>query len=121
MPANDRLLVLLRHGQSDWNLKNLFTGWKDVDLSPQGVEEARAAGRRLKARGLAFDLAFTSALMRAQHTLKLALDELGQPNLPTQPRSGAQRARLRRSLGPQQGRCAPALGRGAGAGLAAQL
>ncbi|MGA2794284.1 MAG: 2,3-bisphosphoglycerate-dependent phosphoglycerate mutase [Roseiarcus sp.] len=83
MPANDRLLVLLRHGQSDWNLKNLFTGWKDIDLSPQGVEEARAAGRRLKAHGLSFDLAFTSALVRAQHTLKLVLDELGQPNLPT--------------------------------------
>ena len=83
MPANDRLLVLLRHGQSDWNLKNLFTGWKDIDLSPQGVEEARAAGRRLKAHGLSFDLAFTSALIRAQHTLKLVLDELGQPGLPT--------------------------------------
>jgi 2,3-bisphosphoglycerate-dependent phosphoglycerate mutase len=83
MPANDRLLVLLRHGQSDWNLKNLFTGWKDIDLSPQGVEEAHEAGRRLKAHGLSFDLAFTSALIRAQNTLKLVLDELGQPNLPT--------------------------------------
>jgi 2,3-bisphosphoglycerate-dependent phosphoglycerate mutase len=83
MPANDRLLVLLRHGQSEWNLKNLFTGWKDVDLSPQGVEEARAAGRRLKAKDLSFDVCFTSALIRAQHTLKLVLDELGQPNLPT--------------------------------------
>jgi 2,3-bisphosphoglycerate-dependent phosphoglycerate mutase len=83
MPANDRLLVLLRHGQSDWNLKNLFTGWKDIDLSPQGVEEAHEAGRRLKAKGLSFDFAFTSALIRAQNTLKLVLDELGQPNLPT--------------------------------------
>jgi len=83
MPANDHLLVLLRHGQSDWNLKNLFTGWKDIDLSPQGVEEAHEAGRRLKAHGLSFDLAFTSALIRAQNTLKLVLDELGQPNLPT--------------------------------------
>jgi 2,3-bisphosphoglycerate-dependent phosphoglycerate mutase len=82
MSADDRLLVLLRHGQSDWNLKNLFTGWRDIDLSPQGVEEARAAGRRLKAHGLAFDETFTSALVRAQHTLKLALEELGQPNLP---------------------------------------
>ena len=82
MPANDRLLVLLRHGQSDWNLKNLFTGWKDIDLSPQGVEEARAAGRRLKARNLSFDFCFTSALIRARHTLKLVLDELGQPDLP---------------------------------------
>ena len=55
------LLVLLRHGQSEWNLKNLFTGWKDPDLTPLGVEEAKAAGQRLKARGLAFDLCFTSA------------------------------------------------------------
>jgi 2,3-bisphosphoglycerate-dependent phosphoglycerate mutase len=83
MPTNDRLLVLVRHGQSDWNLKNLFTGWKDPDLSPKGIEEADAAGRRLKAQGLTFDLAFTSALIRAQNTLKLVLDELGQQNLPT--------------------------------------
>ena len=83
MSSNDRLLVLVRHGQSDWNLKNLFTGWKDPDLSPKGVDEATAAGRRLKAQNLAFDLAFTSALTRAQHTLTLILDELGQPDLPT--------------------------------------
>jgi 2,3-bisphosphoglycerate-dependent phosphoglycerate mutase len=83
MPTSDRLLVLVRHGQSEWNLKNLFTGWKDVDLSPKGVDEAREAGRRLKARGLAFDVCFTSALIRAQHTLKLVLDELSQPGLPT--------------------------------------
>jgi 2,3-bisphosphoglycerate-dependent phosphoglycerate mutase len=80
--SDDRLLVLLRHGQSDWNLKNLFTGWKDPDLSPAGVEEAKAAGRRLKARGLSFDVAFTSALTRAQHTLALTLAELGQTGLP---------------------------------------
>lgn len=83
MPSADRLLVLVRHGQSDWNLKNLFTGWKDPDLSPKGVEEARDAGRRLKAQGLSFDVAFTSALVRAQNTLKLVLEELGQPGLPT--------------------------------------
>jgi len=82
MPQSDRLLVLLRHGQSDWNLKNLFTGWKDPDLTPLGIEEAKAAGRRLKARGLAFDVAFTSALTRAQHTLALTLGELGQTGLP---------------------------------------
>ena len=82
MPQSDRLLVLLRHGQSDWNLKNLFTGWKDPDLTPLGIEEAKAAGRRLKARGLAFDFAFTSALTRAQHTLALTLGELGQTGLP---------------------------------------
>lgn len=82
MPQSDRLLVLLRHGQSDWNLKNLFTGWKDPDLTPLGVEEAKEAGRRLKARGLSFDVAFTSALTRAQHTLALTLAELGQTGLP---------------------------------------
>ena len=75
-------LVLVRHGQSEWNLKNLFTGWKDVELSPKGIEEAKAAGQRLKARGLKFDVSFTSALVRAQHTLKLILGELGQAGLP---------------------------------------
>ena len=79
----DRLLVLVRHGQSDWNLRNLFTGWKDPDLTPKGVEEAKAAGQRLKAMGLSFDTAYTSALTRAQHTLTLVLDELGQPGLET--------------------------------------
>src|SRR6202041_1417504 len=78
----DRLLVLLRHGQSEWNLENLFTGWRDVDLSPTGVEEAKAAGRRMKAHGIAFDLVFTSALIRAQRTLSLALAEMGQTGLP---------------------------------------
>ena len=78
----DRTLVLIRHGQSDWNLKNLFTGWKDPDLSPQGVEEARAAGRALK--GVApFDVAFTSALTRAQHTCRVVLGEVGQETLET--------------------------------------
>ena len=79
----DRLLVLVRHGQSDWNLKNLFTGWKDPDLTELGVAEAHAAGQKLKARGLGFDKAYTSVLVRAQHTLRLILDELGQPELPT--------------------------------------
>ena len=75
-------LVLVRHGQSEWNLKNLFTGWKDPDLSPKGVEEATAAGQRLKAKGLKFDVCFTSALTRAQHTLDIMLTELGQTGLP---------------------------------------
>jgi 2,3-bisphosphoglycerate-dependent phosphoglycerate mutase len=79
---SDRLLVLVRHGQSEWNLKNLFTGWKDPDLSEQGVAEAQDAGRALKAQGLVFDIAFTSVLKRAQHTLDLALKELGQSGLP---------------------------------------
>jgi 2,3-bisphosphoglycerate-dependent phosphoglycerate mutase len=77
----ERLLVLVRHGQSEWNLKNMFTGWRDVDLSPVGVEEARNAGRKLKERGFRFDDAFTSALVRAQNTLKLMLEELGQGEL----------------------------------------
>ena len=81
---SDRLLVLVRHGQSDWNLKNLFTGWKDPDLTEQGIAEAKTAGRKLKEQGLSFDLAFTSDLTRAQHTLKLMLAEIGQTGLPTQ-------------------------------------
>jgi 2,3-bisphosphoglycerate-dependent phosphoglycerate mutase len=79
----ERLLVLVRHGQSDWNLKNLFTGWKDPDLSPQGVAEAKTAGARLKARAMRFDLAFTSALVRAQSTLRLMLEVLQQQDLET--------------------------------------
>ncbi|MBI4273533.1 MAG: 2,3-bisphosphoglycerate-dependent phosphoglycerate mutase [Rhizobiales bacterium] len=78
----DRLLVLVRHGQSEWNLKNLFTGWKDVDLTEQGITEARNAGRRLKAQGIKFDVAFTSVLVRAQRTLDIILEEMGQTNIP---------------------------------------
>jgi 2,3-bisphosphoglycerate-dependent phosphoglycerate mutase len=77
----DRILVLCRHGQSEWNLKNLFTGWKDPDLTPLGVEEAKSAGKRLKAKGIHFDLAFTSVLSRAQKTCDLILAELDQNNL----------------------------------------
>jgi 2,3-bisphosphoglycerate-dependent phosphoglycerate mutase len=80
---SERLLVLVRHGQSEWNLKNLFTGWKDPDLTEQGINEAKDAGRKLKAQGLTFDVAFTSDLTRAQHTLKLMLAEIGQTGLPT--------------------------------------
>ena len=79
---SDRLLVLVRHGQSEWNLKNLFTGWRDVDLTEQGVAEAQDAGRKLKAQGLTFDVAFTSALKRAQRTLDLLLAEMGQTDIP---------------------------------------
>ena len=78
----ERLLVLVRHGQSEWNLKNLFTGWRDVDLTEQGVAEAKAAGKRLKAHGIAFDVAYTSVLKRAQRTLGLVLDEMGQGAIP---------------------------------------
>lgn len=77
-----RTLVLVRHGQSEWNLKNLFTGWEDVGLTPTGVEEAHEAGRKLKAVGLKFDLSFTSELSRAQRTLDIILSELGQSSLP---------------------------------------
>ena len=78
----DRLLVLARHGQSEWNLKNLFTGWRDVDLTEAGIAEARAAGRKLKSQDLSFDVAYTSALKRAQRTLDLMLEEMGQSGLP---------------------------------------
>ncbi|MCL2714253.1 MAG: 2,3-bisphosphoglycerate-dependent phosphoglycerate mutase [Alphaproteobacteria bacterium] len=79
---SERLLVLVRHGQSEWNLKNLFTGWKDPDLTAQGVAEAIEAGRKLKAQSLTFDVTFTSVLTRAQRTLDLILNELGQTGLP---------------------------------------
>jgi 2,3-bisphosphoglycerate-dependent phosphoglycerate mutase len=75
-------LVLLRHGQSQWNLENRFTGWWDVDLSPAGVDEARAAGRLLKARGFDFDCCFTSVLTRAIRTLHLVLHEMDRLWLP---------------------------------------
>jgi 2,3-bisphosphoglycerate-dependent phosphoglycerate mutase len=78
----DRLLVLARHGQSEWNLKNLFTGWKDVDLTEIGVAEARAAGRKLKAQGIVFDVGFTSDLKRAQRTMTLMLEEMGLTGIP---------------------------------------
>jgi 2,3-bisphosphoglycerate-dependent phosphoglycerate mutase len=74
-------LILVRHGQSEWNLKNLFTGWRDVDLTEQGRDEARKAGRRLKAAGYTFELTYTSALKRAQQTLDLILAEMGIVNL----------------------------------------
>lgn len=78
----DRLLVLARHGQSEWNLKNLFTGWKDVALTEVGIAEARAAGRVLKTQGISFDIGFTSALKRAQDTMTLILEELGATGTP---------------------------------------
>ena len=80
---SDRLLVLVRHGESEWNLKNLFTGWKDIDLTANGIAEARAAGRKLKAQSIRFDVGFTSALIRAQRSLDLILEEMGQRNIPT--------------------------------------
>ena len=84
MPQSAHKLVLLRHGESQWNRENRFTGWTDVDLSESGVAEARAAGRLLKAQGYDFDLAFTSVLKRAIRTLWIALEELDRQWLPVQ-------------------------------------
>ena len=75
-------LVLIRHGESTWNLENRFTGWTDVDLTPTGVEQARNAGRLLKAEGYEFDVAYTSVLKRAIRTLWLTLDEMDRTWLP---------------------------------------
>ncbi|MGD9539801.1 2,3-bisphosphoglycerate-dependent phosphoglycerate mutase [Methylocystis sp.] len=79
----NRTLVLVRHGQSEWNAKNLFTGWKNPDLTPLGIDEARRAGRELKKLDILFSVGFTSALIRAQHTIALIFEELGQTNVPT--------------------------------------
>ena len=75
-------LVLVRHGESEWNLENRFTGWTDVDLSETGKKEAKEAGRLMKEAGLDFDLCYTSYLKRAIHTLNLALDEMDRAWLP---------------------------------------
>ena len=76
-------LVLVRHGQSEWNLKNLFTGWRDPDLTELGIQEARTGGEALKDYGIKYDIAFTSVLKRAQNTLDIVLDCVGQPGLET--------------------------------------
>lgn len=76
------VLVLVRHGESQWNLENRFTGWVDVPLSPKGVLEAQAAGEKLKKENIHFDKAYTSVLQRAQRTLDLILKVLDQPSLP---------------------------------------
>jgi 2,3-bisphosphoglycerate-dependent phosphoglycerate mutase len=75
-------LVLIRHGESIWNLENRFTGWTDVDLTPTGVSQAMSAGKLLKAEGWDFDIAYTSMLKRAIHTLWYVLDEMDRPWLP---------------------------------------
>src|SRR3982074_1232273 len=82
--ASMKKIVLLRHGESDWNRENRFTGWTDVDLSERGIEEARAAGRWLKCGGYSFDLAYTSVLRRAIRTLWLGLDELDRMWIPVE-------------------------------------
>ena len=75
-------MVLLRHGQSEWNLSNQFSGWTDIDLTPQGEEEARAAGRLMKEEGLMFEVVHTSVLLRSIRTADLALAEMGTAGLP---------------------------------------
>lgn len=82
-PKAENMLVLVRHGQSEWNRLNMFTGWKDVGLSEEGMTEAHHAGARLREEGLHFDSAFTSTLKRAHNTLDIILGELGQGKLPT--------------------------------------
>lgn len=74
-------LVLVRHGQSMWNLENKFTGWTDVELSPKGIAEAKEAGKVLKEKGFSFDLAFTSVLKRAEDTLRYTLKEMNEENI----------------------------------------
>lgn len=74
-------LVLVRHGQSEWNLENRFTGWTDVELTEQGMKEAKEAGIALREQGFHFDLAYTSVLRRAEHTLDLILKEMGEENI----------------------------------------
>jgi 2,3-bisphosphoglycerate-dependent phosphoglycerate mutase len=78
---SNNVLVLVRHGESAWNKLNLFTGWRDPDLTEKGIAEATRAGQLLKAEGLKFDVAYTSVLKRAQHTLDIILGELGQTGL----------------------------------------
>ena len=78
----DNILVLVRHGESEWNRLNLFTGWRNPDLTDKGLIEARVAGRMIRDHKVKFDIAFTSALKRAQHTLDIILAELNQPDVP---------------------------------------
>ena len=121
MPNSERLLVLLRHGQSDWNLKNLFTGWRDPDLSPTGVEEAQEAGPTPE-----------GARNRVRHRLHLGADPRpaharacvgrdGSDGLARASGPGAERTPLRGSLRPQQGRRPQKMGRGAGPPVAPEL
>ena len=97
-------LVLCRHGQSDWNLKNLFTGWKDVDLTEKGNVEAIAAGELLRDLGYDFDIAYTSVLKRAIRTLWHIQDQMDLMWIPVIPRLASERTSLRWVAGPEQGR-----------------
>ena len=105
-------LVLLRHGESQWNLENRFTGWKDVDLTDQGREEARQAGELLKEAGFEFDMAYTSVLKRAIRTLWTILDGMDQMWIPVirdyrlnERHYGALQGREKRECGAEYGYC----------------
>jgi 2,3-bisphosphoglycerate-dependent phosphoglycerate mutase len=111
-------LVMLRHGESTWNLENRFTGWTDVDLTEQGVREAHQAGRLLREEGYFFDLAHTSVLKRAIRTLWITLDEMDLMCLPL---LAAERAPLRRPSGAEQAGDGREVRDGAGPHLAAEL
>src|ERR1700730_2978094 len=78
----ERILVLVRHGESEWNLKNLFTGWRDIDLTENGIQEARAPGRKLKEQCIRFDVDFYLAVFPLQRWLDLVLEEMGQVGIP---------------------------------------
>jgi len=97
-------LVLIRHGQSAWNLENRFTGWWDVNLTEQGEREAKAAGELMAAKGVDFDLTFTSLQTRAIKTLNIALEAMGRLWLPVRKGWASQRAALWRAYRPRQGR-----------------
>ena len=114
-------LILLRHGQSDWNRENRFTGWTDVDLSPAGIEEARRSGQVLLEQGFQFDVAFTSVLKRAIRTLWIVLDGMDLMWIPVH-RSWRFNERHYGALqGLNKAETAPTLRRGAGQDMAAEL
>jgi bisphosphoglycerate-dependent phosphoglycerate mutase family 1 len=114
-------VVLLRHGESDWNRENRFTGWVDVDLSDKGRQEAKAAAELLQAEGYTFDLAYTSVLKRAIRTLWIALDEMDLMWIPVMRIMAAQRAALRGAAGLEQGGDGGEVRGGPGQDLAAEL
>ena len=114
-------LILVRHGQSTWNVENLFTGWHDVDLSDLGRQEAVQAGRELQRENLEPQIAFTSVLKRAIRTLWLMLDTTDRMWLPVERSWRLERAPLRRATGAQQGADGREAWRGPGQDLAAQL
>jgi len=114
-------LVLMRHGESQWNLENRFTGWTDVALSPKGVDEARRAGRLLREQGFAFDRAYTSRLRRAIHTLWLVLDEMDQMWIPIQSAWQLNERHYGALQGLKQGRDGCAIWRRSSTDLAASL